>query len=152
MELPNDPDRVEAVTPRRGIARLLYLVTGFLFVGLAGLGAILPILPTTPFLLLAAACFARSSRRFYDWLLSTRVFGPLIRDWRDHRIIPVKAKVWAVALIAIVGGISVVAVPLVPVKIGLAVCLLGIVVWLLHIPSVSVRPVEDPEAQDRVSR
>ncbi len=113
----------------------MYLVSGLLFVALAAVGAVLPVLPTTPFLLAAAACFARSSQRFYDRLLKSRMFGPLIRDWRDHRILPVKAKAWAVSLIVLVGGASVVLVPVVWVQVGLAVTLLGLIVWLLQIPS-----------------
>ena len=68
--------------------RWLLLATGLVFVGLAVLGAVLPVLPTVPFLLVAAACFARSSARFYHWLLSNRVFGPLIWSWRDRAGVP----------------------------------------------------------------
>lgn len=127
--------RAEEIRPRRGLARWLYLLSGFLFVALAALGAVLPVLPTTPFLLAAAACFARSSQRFYDRLLASRMFGPLIRDWREHRILPVRAKAWAVSLIVLIGGISVVTVPLVWVKVGLAVVLLALAGWLLQVPS-----------------
>lgn len=116
------------------------LATGFLFVGLAALGVVLPVLPTTPFLLIAAACFARSSPRFYDWLMTNRVFGPLIRDWREHRSIPLRAKILAVALIAAVGGSSVVwFVKPMWGKAGLAALLIGLVVWLLRHPT-SARP------------
>ncbi len=104
--------------------------------GLAALGVLLPVLPTTPFLLIAAACFARSSPRFYDWLLANRIFGPLIRDWREHRSIPLRAKVLAVVLIAAVGGSSVTwfVRPLWG-KAGLAALLTGLVVWLLRHPT-----------------
>jgi uncharacterized membrane protein YbaN (DUF454 family) len=63
------------------------------------------VLPTTPFLLLAAGCFARSSERFYAALLGNRVFGPLIRDWRAHRTIPLAAKRMAIAAIVLVLGL-----------------------------------------------
>jgi uncharacterized membrane protein YbaN (DUF454 family) len=84
------------------------MILGFLFVGLAALGVVLPVLPTTPFLLLAAACFAKSSQRFYDWLLNTRVFGELIRNWRDSRSISRKAKRISIATMIVVGGCSVI--------------------------------------------
>lgn len=71
---------------------MLLKLTGLFFVGLAMLGAVLPILPTTPFLLVAAACFAKSSPYLYNKLLSNKVFGPLIRDWREHRAIPRRGK------------------------------------------------------------
>ena len=82
----------------------LYKVIGLVFVGLAVLGAVLPVLPTTPFLLVAAACFAKSSPYLYQKLLENRVFGPLIRDWQQHRSIPRRGKI--AALISIVLAVS----------------------------------------------
>lgn len=80
---------------------------GFFFLGLAGLGVILPLLPTTPFVLVSAACFSRSSPRFYNWLITNRVFGPTIHEWRTHRSIPRRAKIMAATLITVVGGSSI---------------------------------------------
>ena len=71
---------------------LILKITGIIFVGLAILGVILPILPTTPFLLVAAACFARSSPAMQRRLLANKTFGPMIHDWQKHRSIPRKAK------------------------------------------------------------
>jgi uncharacterized protein len=68
-----------------GLRRQLYLVSGFVLVGLGLAGAALPLLPTTPFLLLAAFCFARSSRRWHEWLVTHRVFGPYINAFRERR-------------------------------------------------------------------
>ncbi|MER2510687.1 MAG: YbaN family protein [Amaricoccus sp.] len=73
------------------------LALGGFFVAVGAVGVVLPVLPTTPFLILAAACFARSSPRFERWLLDHRIFGPLLRDWRARGAIPVRAKVAAVA-------------------------------------------------------
>jgi uncharacterized membrane protein YbaN (DUF454 family) len=64
------------------------------------LGLVLPVLPATPFVLLAAACFARASERFYNWVLNHRVFGPTVREWRRHRSIPYRVKLGAIALMA----------------------------------------------------
>lgn len=80
--------------------KALLKITGLLFVGLAVLGVILPILPTTPFLLVAAACFAKSSPRLQKKLLANKTFGPLINEWQQHRSIPRKAK--RVALLTII--------------------------------------------------
>lgn len=72
--------------------RSAWLVAGLLFVGLGFVGAFLPVLPTTPFMILAAACFARSSTRLENWLLEHRKFGPVLRDWRQRGAIPRRAK------------------------------------------------------------
>mgnify|MGYP003890595077 CR=1 FL=1 len=79
---------------------MLLKIVGLFFVGLAALGAVLPLLPTTPFLLVAAACFAKSSPRLHKMLLENRVFGPLIYHWQESRSIPKRGKV--VALISMV--------------------------------------------------
>jgi|TARA_R100001377_G_C3156313_1_gene98130 uncharacterized membrane protein YbaN (DUF454 family) len=71
---------------------LILKITGIFFVGLAILGVVLPILPTTPFLLVAAACFAKSSPEMQRKLLANKTFGPLIHDWQKYRSIPRKAK------------------------------------------------------------
>jgi len=67
---------------RKLLVRWLLLGIGWLCVGLGAVGVVLPLLPTTPFLLLAAACFARASLRFYDWLLNTPVLGQYIEEYR----------------------------------------------------------------------
>ena len=82
-------------------------VIGIFFVGLAVLGVVLPLLPTTPFLLVAAACFAKSSPRFYQKLLDNRIFGPLIINWRESRTIPKKAKIIALLSIVLAAAYSV---------------------------------------------
>jgi len=75
--------------------RILFAAAGLIFVLLGIIGAFLPVLPTTPFIILAAACFARSSPRLEAWLLSHPVFGALLRDWRDRGAIPRHAKLAA---------------------------------------------------------
>ena len=116
--------------------RLLFAALGSLFVLLGVLGIFLPVLPTTPFLLLAAACYARASRRIYRWLLKHRRFGPLIREWREHRSMPYRAKRTALLLIALSFGVSIVFfVPGWPARLGMAVGGLLLAIWIARIPS-----------------
>ncbi|GGB36304.1 hypothetical protein GCM10011380_27100 [Sphingomonas metalli] len=75
--------------------RLLWAAAGWACVGLAIIGALLPLMPTTIFLILAAGCFSRSSPRLERWLLAHRRFGPLILGWRRERVIPPRAKAMA---------------------------------------------------------
>ena len=77
---------------------MLLKIIGVFFVGLAALGAVLPILPTTPFLLVSAGCFAKSSPRLHKMLLSNKIFGPMIYHWQDSRSIPQRAKIIALIL------------------------------------------------------
>jgi uncharacterized membrane protein YbaN (DUF454 family) len=75
------------------------VISGIIALGLGVLGIFLPLLPTTVFLLIAAACFARSSDRLYDWLLTHKWFGPYIRNWREHKAMPVKSKIVILVLL-----------------------------------------------------
>jgi len=87
--------------------RILLIIAGTLSLGLGILGIFVPVLPTTPFLLLAAACYARSSQRFYDWLLNNKWFGNYIRNYLQGKGGPLKVKVLTLALLWITIGCSV---------------------------------------------
>lgn len=116
--------------------RLVFAALGCLFVGLGVLGAFLPLLPTTPFMILAAACFARASTRFYNWLLNTRAFGPTILEWRTHRSIPYRVKLIAIATMAVTLSASIALVVDEPWQRAL-VAALGVLlaVWMYRLPS-----------------
>ncbi len=83
------------------LPRLLMTLAGVLCLALAILGVVLPGLPTTPFVLLAAACFARASPRLHAWLLNHRYLGPMVRDWEAHRSLPLRVKRIATGLMAV---------------------------------------------------
>ena len=91
-----------APTRLRSWGRPVYLALGWAFVGLATAGLFLPLLPTTPFLLLASSCFLRSSPRARRWLASNRWFGPTLRDWDEHRAVRRPVKVLAVVVVSVV--------------------------------------------------
>jgi uncharacterized membrane protein YbaN (DUF454 family) len=82
--------------------QLLYNTGGCICVGLAFLGLFLPLLPTTPFLLLAAFCFSRGSAFLQKWLLEHRTMGPIIHNWNEKRVIPSHVKVGAAIAIPLV--------------------------------------------------
>ena len=89
---------------RKLLTRPVYFTFGWIFVALGMVGAVLPIMPTVPFLLVGVWCFARSSQRFHDWLYHHPVYGSSIRKWDLYGVIPVWAKIWAV--LAMAGGLS----------------------------------------------
>lgn len=81
----------------RAFSRPVLLVVGCFMVGLGMVGIVVPGLPTVPFLLLALWAFSKSSQRFHDWLYTHPRLGPPLRDWREHGVIPLKAKILAIA-------------------------------------------------------
>lgn len=87
--------------------RLFCLGAGFAALGLGVAGIVLPVLPTTPFVLLAAACFARSSVRFHDTMMNHRIAGPIIHEWQTHRAMPRRAKRAGFLLMALSFGGSI---------------------------------------------
>ena len=90
------------------LQRRTYLALGFVALSLGVIGIPMPVLPTTPFLLLAAWCFARSSERWHQWLLANETFGPVISNWENRRCISLRTKVIAISSMVVVGGFSVV--------------------------------------------
>ena len=82
------------------VVRALFFVAGLASLALGIAGIFLPVLPTTPLVLLAATCFARSYRPFHEWLLAHRLFGPLVREWHEHRSIPYRTKLLAIGMMA----------------------------------------------------
>ena len=116
------------------LLRGFLLVAGFLSLVLGVIGIFLPLLPTTPFVLLAGWCFLRSSGRFHDWLMNHPKFGPGIIAWRERRTIPVAAKRLAILTI----GSSLVVIwffgPALPIKIGVTLFLVMISVFIATRP------------------
>ena len=97
---PGRPPRREAQPGP--LARTLWLAGGWIALGAGMVGVVVPLMPTTAFLILAAFCFARGSERMHDWLVNHRTFGPMLADWRNHHAISRRGKVLAgVAMIAV---------------------------------------------------
>ena len=81
--------------------RWLFLIFGWLFFTLGIIGVLLPVMPTAPFILLAAGCWARSSRRFHFWLINHKYFGKFVRDWEDRHAVPLYGKWLATIMMTI---------------------------------------------------
>jgi len=90
-------------------ARILWSAAGTLFLCLGVVGIAIPLLPTTPLLLLAAACYLRGSKRMHRWMLTNKVFGRYLREYSEGRGIPLRIKLGTISLLWIVIGISAVA-------------------------------------------
>ncbi len=84
--------------PRRG--RIAYIALGWFFFALGAIGAVLPVVPTTPFMLLALWAFSRGSDRFHHWLYHHRIFGPPLQRFRRDRVVPRWAKAFALSSMA----------------------------------------------------
>ena len=117
--------------------RIILLTIGWLAIVLGTLGIVLPLLPTTPFVLLAAWCFARSSPRFHHWLLWHSPFGRYIRHWQQHRAMPPGVKTRAIALMICTFSLSIWLVNIFWVRIGLGLMLCVLVLFMLRIPVVA---------------
>lgn len=97
------PERLPA---RARLKRAVLVMAGVLSLLLGLLGAVLPGLPTTPFVLLAAACFAQASPRLHRWLVQHRWLGPMVRDWEAHHSMPLRIKWLASGMMALMVGAS----------------------------------------------
>jgi uncharacterized protein len=115
--------------------RWLLLLLGLFFTATGLVGVVLPLLPTTPFLLLAVACFARSSRRCHLWLIEHPLFGPTIRQWQKERTLPRRSKYTAVVLLILSLGSSILFFIEKPyLKFMLVMLGLSLIVFLLRLP------------------
>lgn len=125
----------------------IFAALGCISVGLGILGIFLPLLPTTPFLLLAAALFVRSSPRLYNWLINHRWFGRYIRNYREHRAIPLQAKI--VLLVFMWGTIGYAALRVVTawwLRALLGVIAIGVTVHILHLKTLTQEMLDQSRA------
>ncbi len=115
--------------------RIIWASIGLISVGLGIIGILLPLLPTVPFMILAAFCFARSSERLHDWLLSHPKFGPVIKDWRSNGAIRPHVKKLSTVSVAAVFAISL-AMGVRPIVLGIqALALCGVLIFIWSRPN-----------------
>lgn len=122
--------------PTSRLVRVLLTGAGTLCVALGVVGMFLPLLPTTPFLLLAATCYARSSQRLYLWLMTNRWCGAYIRNYREGRGLPLRQKILTLALLwTMIGAAAVFVVSLWLLRLLLLAIAAGVTFHLLRIPT-----------------
>ena len=110
------------------------IATGTLLIGISIVGIFIPILPTTPFLLLAAALYAKSSKRFYNWLINNRILGRYIKNYREGKGIPLKVKIVAISILWITIGYSAIfAMEILWVRIILVIIAIGVTVHIIRV-------------------
>ena len=124
---------------KRALLRKWILVTiGIIAVSLGMIGVFVPLLPTTPFLLLAAACFVRSSERLYTWLIHHKWFGDYIRHYREHRAITLRAKVVTLLLLwSVIGYTAFGIVTAWWVRALLGFIAVGVTIHILHLKTLT---------------
>ncbi len=126
--------------------RIILFLLGIISLILAFIGIFLPVLPTTPLVLLAAACFARSSVTFHRWLINTRYFGPTIRNWEETRTIPRKAKIISIAVLNFSIVVSIIFVAAHPwLVVTLLLIDFGVSIYILRIPTTESLDIKQPE-------
>ena len=117
--------------------RGFYLIVGFLALGLGILGMALPVLPTTPFLLLAGAMFLRSSDRMAAWLFNHKLFGPPVRDYIEHKSVDKRSKILAMALLWPTILVSVVLVDPIWLKVLLVLIAIGVTIHIISLKTTA---------------
>ena len=125
------------ITHRNRAIRICLIITGIFFVGVGTLGIVLPLLPTTPFLVLAAICFSRSSERFHNWLLNNKWFGAYIKNYCEGKGISLRQKVAVLSLLIFTIGYSCIfLLNHIAVRIILVLIAVGISSHILRIPTL----------------
>jgi hypothetical protein len=126
---------------KQKVVRALFLVAGTICLALGAIGIFLPILPTTPFLLLAAACYLRSSERMHKWLLGNRWFGEYIKNYQAGRGIPMKTKILAITVLwgAILFSMFFMVSEVLIAQIVLFAIAVGVTVHLVRLPTFRKR-------------
>ncbi len=134
---------------KRLLVRTLYVIAGIVFLGLGAVGVVLPLLPTTPFLLAAAWCFAKSSQRLYDWMHTNRYFGEYLRRYRAGEGVLLTHKVGMILLLWTTLSLSAfLAIParLWHARLFLLAVGIGVTTHLLWIPTARLKPKKKPSS------
>jgi uncharacterized membrane protein YbaN (DUF454 family) len=134
----NQPLESENQTSKNRLVRSLFFIAGTITLVLGAVGVVLPILPTTPFLLISLACYLKSSERMTHWMLNNKYFGTYIRNYKEGKGIPMKTKLFAISILWITIAFSaIVLVPIFVVQIILIIVATTVTVHLVRLPTYS---------------
>lgn len=128
------------------LLRIFLIAAGFLSLALGVIGIFVPLLPTTPFLLLAAFCFLRSSKKLYDWLIHHRVFGKYIYHYLKYRAVTLKTKIGAMIFLAASLTLSIILIAKIPVTVVLLIVGVSVSIHILSLKTFDsgMEPEKDP--------
>ncbi len=120
--------------------KVIYITLGFIFFGLGAIGALIPVLPTTPFLLLASACFARGSERFEKWFTSTKLYSKYLESYYENRAMTRKTKATLLTFATTMMLLSLIAMPNIYGKIFMG----GMIVFLYYYFFFRIKTIREP--------
>ena len=128
------------------VKNIVLTILGFIFLGLGAVGIILPVLPTTPFVLLAAICFSAGNNRLAGWLRQNRIFGSYIENYRTKQGIELKLKVFSIIFLWVGLGVSIFLTQTLWLTVGLVVVGIGVTIHLLHIKT-KAKPTHEAQSE-----
>ena len=122
-------------TSNNKIVRALFIVAGTITLTLGAIGIVLPVLPTTPFLLLSFACYFRSSERMTQWMLNNKYFGKYLRNYKEGKGIPLKTKIFAITVLWVTMGYAIFIVPLWIAQLIMFIIAPAVTIHLVRLPT-----------------
>ncbi len=136
MVMQQKPETNNETKTSQKLVRAFFFVAGSISLALGAIGIVLPILPTTPFLLLALACYLRSSERMTHWMLNNKYFGKYIRNYREGKGIPLKTKLFALTVLWVTIVFSAIfVIPILIVQIILFGVAAAVTIHLIRLPT-----------------
>jgi uncharacterized membrane protein YbaN (DUF454 family) len=136
MDMQQEPETNNKTKTSQKLVRALFFVAGTVSLSLGAIGIVLPVLPTTPFLLLALACYCRSSQRMTHWMLTNRYFGKYIQNYKEGKGIPLKTKLFAITVLWIAIGYSAIfIIPILIVQIILFAVAAAVTLHMTRLPT-----------------
>ncbi len=121
------------------IPKPVWNILGSIFVGLGVIGIFIPLLPTTPFLLLAGLCFNQGSEKMRNWFKNNKLIGSYVSNYYENKGIPLKSKIISIAVLWITIGLSIHFIPNIYIRIFLVLVILGVTIYLIRIPTLKAK-------------